>query len=149
MENLNHIEILLIEDNQYDAEMAILALKESNISDKVAWFQESEKALDFLFCNGKFKKMKGTHRSTIKLILLDLKMPKINGLQVLQEIKTMKSTQFIPVVMFTSSKEEKDITQSYELGVNSFVVKPVEFEKYNQAVVNTGLYWTAFNQTHN
>lgn len=145
MKTLNHAEILLIEDSEYDAEMTMLALKDNHVTNNVLWFQDSEEALAFIFREGKYSQESAEH--AIRLILLDLKMPKVNGLEILEKLKNNKKTKSIPVVMLTSSKEEKDIAKSYELGVNSYIVKPVEFDKFTKAIADTGLYWTLLNQT--
>lgn len=144
MEN-NVVEILLAEDSDYDAEMAILALEEHNISNKIYRVSDGEEAIDFLFSKGNYADRKS--KSLPRLILLDLKMPKVDGLEVLEEIRKNESTKYIPVVMLTSSKEEQDIVKSYQLGVNSYIVKPVEFEKFSQAVQDIGFYWLLLNHS--
>lgn len=135
------VEILLIEDNQSDAEMTIRALRKGNIANKILHLEDGFEALEFLF---------GTSNIPIpKVILLDLKMPKINGIEVLQKVKSDERTKNIPVVVLTSSKEDPDIKTCYDLGVNAYVVKPVEVEAFNQAVHNLGLFWILINQTAN
>ena len=143
METKEMIEILMVEDSDYDAEMALISLKESNISNKIHWVKDGEEALDFLFGRGEYSNRNISN--TPKLVLLDLKMPKIDGLQVLKEMRSNDSTKRIPVVMMTSSKEEQDIIRSYELGVNSYIVKPVEFDKFSKAVADIGFYWMLLN----
>lgn len=139
------VEILLVEDNPNDAELALRALRKNNLANKIVVVKDGEEALDFIFANGKFK-----NRADVKeprLILLDLKLPKVSGLEVLEKIKNDPVKKLIPVVVLTSSKEEKDIVESYRLGVNSYIVKPVDFEKFVDAVKDLGLYWLLLNQT--
>ena len=138
------VEILLVEDNMSDAEMTILALKKNNFSNKLLHLKDGSKALDYIFGEGEF-----TGRNVElkpKVILLDLKMPKMNGIEVLQKIRADERTKTIPIVVLTSSKEDPDIKKCYELGVNSYVVKPVDFEKFQRAVSEVGLYWMIVNQ---
>lgn len=144
MENLNEVEILIVEDNQNDAEMALRALKQNKLTNKVLVVEDGEEALDFLFARGKFEKRKRSARP--KIILLDLKLPKIDGREVLREIKSNEETKIIPVIVLTSSKEENDIVQSYKLGVNSYIIKPVDFDKFVDAIRDIGLYWLLLNQ---
>lgn len=141
----NETEILLVEDNASDAEMTIRALKKNNLANFLVHVKDGAEALDFVFAEGAF-----SHReisSKPKVILLDLKMPKVNGLEVLERIKKDERTSDIPVVVLTSSKEDPDIKRCYQLGVNSYVVKPVEFEDFHKAVSDLGLYWLLVNQT--
>lgn len=144
MQNLNEVEILLVEDNPNDAELALRALKKNNLANNVLHVSDGEQALDFIFTKGKFIERSKSLRP--KLILLDLKLPKIDGLEVLKEIKSNAETRRIPVVVLTSSKEEKDIIKSYDLGVNSYIVKPLDFEQFVSAVKELGLYWLILNQ---
>jgi len=144
MENLNQIEILLVEDNPNDAELAVRALKKNKLASNVFVVQDGEEALDFIFARGKFEGREIKARP--KLILLDLNLPKVNGLEVLKAIKNNDFTKMIPVVVLTSSKEENDIVQSYSLGVNSYIVKPVDFDKFVIAVKELGLYWLLLNE---
>jgi CheY-like chemotaxis protein len=138
------VEILLVEDNPADAEMTIRALRKSNIINCLLHLENGEEALDYLFAEGAYE---GRNREEIpKVILLDLKMPKINGLEVLKKIKSNEHTKIIPVVLLTSSKEDKDILEGYKLGVNSYIVKPVEFANFVKAVGDIGLYWLLVNQ---
>ena len=139
------VEILLVEDSEYDAEMTLITLEEKKVSNKIHWVKDGEEALDFLFSRGKYEDRK--YEQQPKLILLDLKMPKIDGLQVLGEIRKHEATKYIPVVMLTSSKEERDVVKSYELGVNSYIVKPVEFDKFTNAVQDIGFYWLLLNHS--
>ena len=140
----NEIEILLVEDNMSDAEMTIRALKKNNLGHKMFHVKDGEEALEFIFATGKYQER--TAENTPKVILLDLKMPKVNGIEVLQKIRSDDRTKKIPVVVLTSSNEEPDIQECYRLGVNSYVVKPVQFEKFIKAVSELGLYWLLVNQ---
>lgn len=144
MSDFSEVEILLVEDNPYDAELALRALKKNNLSNHVELVNDGEQALDFIFARGKYS-ARDVHERP-KLILLDLKLPKINGLEVLKVIKNEEETKIIPVVVLTSSKEERDIVDSYRLGVNSYIVKPVDFEKFVDAVRELGFYWLLLNQ---
>jgi two-component system response regulator len=132
------VEVLLIEDNPEDAELTIRVLKKNNLANNLVHLQDGEEALEFLFAKG--------NNNIPKLILLDLKMPKVDGIEVLKKIKADDQRKIIPVVILTSSKEERDIIESYNLGVNAYVVKPVEFEKFVSAVANLGLFWLILNQ---
>ena len=132
------VEVLLIEDNPEDAELTIRVLKKHNLANNLVHLQDGEAALDFLFAKGS---------NTIpRLVLLDLKMPKVDGIEVLRKIKNDEQKKLIPVVILTSSKEERDVIESYKLGVNAYVVKPVEFEKFVEAVAKLGLFWLLINQ---
>ena len=143
MEN-TQVEILLVEDNADDAEMTIHALRKKNLANKLIHLQDGEEALDFLFGEGKFAGRDVT--ITPRLILLDLKMPKVDGMQVLSRVKSHEATKKIPVVILTSSKEDPDLTRCYELGTNSYIVKPVEFDSFINAVTELGMYWMLLNQ---
>ncbi|WP_221393013.1 response regulator [Dyadobacter sp. NIV53] len=142
MEN-EEIQILLVEDNKADAALTIRALKKHNLASNLIHLIDGAQALDFIFGKGEF-----TGRNTDikpKVIFLDLKMPKVSGLEVLRIIKSDEKTKLIPVVMMTSSKEEKDIIESHQLGVNSYVVKPLGFENFSKTIVELGFYWLAVN----
>ena len=139
MYNNQAVEVLLIEDNPDDAELTIRVLKKHNLANNLVHLQDGEEALNFLFGE--------SNTSTPKLILLDLKMPKVDGIEVLRKIKGDEHKKLIPVVILTSSKEERDIIESYKLGVNAYVVKPVEFEKFVEAVAQLGLFWLILNQS--
>lgn len=138
------VEILLIEDDMNDAELTIRALKKNNLANKLVHLEDGQEALDFIFAEGKYADRQIA--DTPKIILLDLKIPKINGIQVLQRIKSDERTKIIPVIMLTSSREDPDIKECYRLGVNSYVVKPVQFENFHHVVSELGLYWMLINQ---
>lgn len=138
------IDILLVEDNPSDAELTIKALRRNKIINALLHLQDGEDALDYIFATGKYSDR--NIDDIPKIILLDLKMPKIDGLEVLKKIKSDQRTKIIPVVLLTSSNEDKDIIDSYKLGVNSYIVKPVEFENFVKAVSDVGLYWLLVNQ---
>jgi len=140
----NEVEILLVEDNPNDAELAIRALKKNNLTNKIIRVCDGEEALDFIFARGQFKERK--RENFPKIILLDLKLPKINGLEVLKIIKGDPVTKMIPVIVLTSSKEENDMIESYRFGVNSYMIKPVDFDKFIDSVKDIGLYWLLHNQ---
>jgi two-component system response regulator len=140
----HRVEILLVEDNPNDAELTIRSLRKNNLGNHLIHLKDGAEALDFLFGRGNYSERK--IQNTPKVILLDLKMPKVDGLEVLKEIKSSEETKKIPVVIMTSSKEEQDIVMSYKLGVNSYVVKPVEFNEFVKAVTELGLYWLITNQ---
>jgi two-component system response regulator len=141
---LNQVEVLLVEDNVHDAEMTVRALKKVNLANNLVHVKDGEEALDFIFARGKFSDRKAV--SQPKVILLDIKMPKVDGIEVLRQLKSSETTRTIPVVIMTSSKEEQDVISSYKLGVNSYVVKPVDFEGFAKAVSELGLYWLLTNQ---
>lgn len=141
---IEHEDIVLIEDNQYDVELILRALDKINLSYNVIVLEDGEKALDYFFCRGSYKNRDSSINP--KLILLDLKLPKLDGLDVLNEIKSNVKTKKIPVVVLTSSNEEKDIIQSYNLGVNSYIVKPVDFNEFIETVKQIGMYWFVLNE---
>jgi two-component system response regulator len=138
------IDIILVDDNPDDANLAIRALRKNGIHNSLLHLKDGEEALDFIFCRGGYADR--VFEEFPKLILLDIKMPKVDGIEVLKKVKSDARTRMIPVVLFTSSNQEADILKSYQLGVNSYIVKPVEFELYVKAVWNTGLYWLLLNQ---
>jgi two-component system response regulator len=144
MEN-NNVDILLVEDNLTDAEMTIRALRKGNILNKVVHLKDGEEALDFIFCKGPYHDRDVKNKP--KVILLDLKMPKVGGLEVLEQLKANEETRRIPVVVLTSSKEDPDINACYRYGVNSYIVKPVGFENFTRIVGDLGLYWLLLNQS--
>ncbi len=145
MSHLDPIDILLVEDNPQDAELAIRALKGRNLANRLLVVEDGAEALDFIFCRGRYDDRQMTHPP--KVILLDVRLPKLNGLEVLREIKADPQTRSIPVVMVTSSREDPDIKAAYELGANSYVVKPVEFDAFTDAMSSLGLYWLLVNQS--
>lgn len=138
------VEILLVEDNPSDVELTLHALKKQNLANRVEVARDGAEALDFLFCTGPYANRSGADHP--RLVLLDLKLPKVSGLDVLRRIKADPRTKAIPVVMVTSSLEDRDILESYALGVNSYVVKPVDFAKFTDAVGRLGMYWLLINQ---
>lgn len=145
MNEYPEVEILLVEDNPSDAELALRALNKHNLANKIVLVGDGEEALDFIFARGPFSHRQIT--SGPKIIILDLKLPKVDGLEVLQAIKSDPRTKIIPVVVLTSSREEQDLIESYHLGANSYIVKPVDFEKFVSAVRDLGLYWLLLNQS--
>lgn len=138
------IEILLIEDNPSDAKLTIRALQKNNLCNNITHLTDGAEALDFIFARGKYAERDIGNRP--RMILLDLKMPKISGIEVLQHIKSDERTRTIPVIVMTSSKEDTDISACYKMGVNSYVVKPVGFDNFSKAVVELGMYWMLINQ---
>jgi CheY-like chemotaxis protein len=143
MSELDPIEILLVEDNPHDAELTIRALKKKHLANRVFHVEDGVDALDFLFARGKFADRK--LEDTPKVILLDLKLPRINGLEVLRAIKADDRTRAIPVVIVTSSAEDPDVKAAYQLGANSYVIKPVEFEAFIEAMSKLGVFWLLVN----
>lgn len=144
MEVYKTVEILLVEDSDQDAELALRALQKNKISNKIIRLKDGEEALEFLFGTGDYKDRSILNQP--RVILLDLKMPKVDGLEVLRRIRENEATENIPVVMLTSSKEERDLVESYKFGVNSFIVKPVEFDSFTKAVRDIGFYWVILNE---
>jgi len=140
----NEVEILLIEDNPHEAELTIRSLKKYNLANRLLHIDDGEEALEFIFSKGRYAANKSPFSP--KLVLLDLKLPKVDGLEILRQIKADDRTKAIPVAVLTSSKEEKDIIESYKLGVNSYIVKPVNFESFTKSVSELGLYWVILNQ---
>jgi len=137
-------EILLVEDNERDAELTLRALTKRHLANKVVHVKDGVEALDFLFCRGAY-----AHRDSSqhpKVVLLDMKLPKVDGLEVLRALKSNEATKTIPVVVLTSSAEHRDILNSYQLGVNSYIVKPVDFENFSKAVSELGCYWVLLNE---
>lgn len=138
------IELLLVEDNPQDLEMTLRALRKANLANRIHVARDGADALDFIFCEGAYSGRRMADAP--KLIILDLNLPKIGGLDVLKRVKSDPTTRLIPVVVLTSSKEQSDVVESYQLGVNSYVVKPVQFERFAEAVGSLGLYWLLLNQ---
>jgi len=145
MKTSEFIDILFVEDSPIDAELTMIALREENLANNIIWLQDGAQALDFIFAKGEY-----AHRnidSQPKLLLLDLKMPKVGGIEVVQQIRADERTKSIPIVIMTSSKEEKDIVDSYKLGINSYIVKPVDFDKFTKSVKEIGFYWLLMNHS--
>jgi len=142
--NSSKVEILLVEDNPTDVELTLRTLKKYNLANHVEVVTDGAEALDFIFATGAYKDRKIDKKP--KVILLDLKLPKVDGLEVLRKIKSDERTKDIPVVVLTSSKEEQDRIESYRLGVNSYIVKPVDFTQFSKAVSKLGLYWVLLNE---
>ena len=135
--------ILLVEDSPNDAELTLEALAEHNLANGVEWVHDGEEALDYLYCRGKFA---GHENNDLSAILLDLKLPKVDGLEVLRIVKSDERLKFLPVVVLTSSREERDMIESYRLGVNAYVVKPVNFHEFIDAVKELGVFWALINE---
>jgi len=144
MSGFETVDILLVEDNPTDGELTLRALRKGKLANHIVWLRDGAEALDFLFRSGSYSERPDVNP---KLILLDIKLPKVDGIEVLKRIKTDERTRIIPVVMVTSSAEGRDITDSYKLGVNSYVVKPVEFEQFSETVAKAGFYWMLVNKT--
>jgi two-component system response regulator len=141
---MNAMDIILVEDNPSDAELTIRGLRKNKLINEIIHLKDGAEALEYLFSNEKFTSRSGT--LTIKVILLDIKMPKVDGKQLLKIIKADPILNKVPVVVLSSSQEERDILECYKLGVNSYIVKPVEFDKFMRVVELVGLYWTSYNQ---
>ena len=144
MSDYQQIDILYAEDNPADAELTLYTLKTRNIANNIVWVRDGVEALDFLKYRGRFANRSG---GLPKMVLLDLKMPKLDGVDVLRAMKAEEKTRGVPVVIMTSSHEESDLVKSYRLGVNSYVVKPVDFDKFAEVVTEVGLYWMVCNKT--
>jgi two-component system response regulator len=138
-------DILLVEDSQNDIDLALYALREERLANSIFVVRDGKEALDFLFCRGTFAERSFNHPP--KLVLLDLKLPKVDGLQVLKQLKSDSRTKTIPVVIMTSSNEERDLVEGYNLGVNSYIQKPVDFDQFRTTVKTLGLYWLVVNQS--
>ena len=144
MNTTSVIEILLVEDNPQDMKLALRALKKAALGNRIQVARDGAEALEFIFCEGPHANRK--IEDTPKVILLDLKLPKVDGLEVIQRLKGDSRTRTIPIVVLTSSKEQSDVVRSYQLGVNSYIVKPVNFERFAEAVQELGMYWLLLNQ---
>ncbi|UII33177.1 response regulator [Fulvivirga ulvae] len=145
IDKIYDVDVLLVEDNPDDVELVIRALKKHNLGNNLIHLPDGAEALDFIFARGKYESRKIEQKP--KVILLDLKMPKVDGLQVLKAIREDERTRLIPVVIMTSSAEQKDIIESYGLGVNAYVVKPLDFESFSKAVAELGLFWLLVNNS--
>jgi two-component system, response regulator len=144
MMNPEELDMLLVEDNQDDMDLALHALRREKLANRIFVVRDGEEALDFLFCRGPFAERSFDYPP--KLVLLDLKLPKIGGLEVLKQIKSDPRTKTIPIVIMTSSKEERDLISGYNLGANSYIQKPVDFDQFRETVKTVGLYWLVTNQ---
>lgn len=144
MNKYQTVEILLVEDSAHDAEMTMRVLKRRGIVNEIAWVKDGVEAVEYLFCEGEYV---DRDNGMPKLVLLDMKMPRMDGLQVLRKLKTAEKTRHIPVIMLTSSQEESDLMNSYLSGVNSYIVKPVDFEQFDETIAQVGMYWAVVNQT--
>jgi len=144
MTNLSDVEILLVEDNPNDAELALRALKKNNLANKIHLVKDGAEALEFIFAAGAYAGRNIGNKP--KVIFLDLKLPKVDGLEVLRKVKSDERTRSIPIVVLTSSHEERDVVESYKFGVNSYIVKPVDFDKFIHAVAELGMYWMLLNK---
>jgi CheY-like chemotaxis protein len=142
-DTVQEVEILLVEDNPTDAELAMRALKKSNLANKLVWVKDGAEALDFIFAQGVYASRSVSNGP--KVIMLDLRLPKVDGMEVLRRIKNDERTRTIPVVVLTSSKEDRDVAESYSLGVNSYISKPVEFDDFAKTVSELGMYWLLVN----
>jgi two-component system response regulator len=145
MNDCECIDILIVEDSPCDAELTIRALKKENSLCKYYWVEDGEAALDFIFCKGKYENRNFSNKP--KAILLDMKLPKINGLEVLKTLKCNSNTSSIPIITVTSSQEDVDVKSAYELGVNSYIVKPIDYNFYKSVIGDTCRYWLSINKT--
>ena len=144
MNNTVPVDILLVEDNPTDAELTLRALKKNHLANHIEWVKDGEMALNFLFGKGEYE---GQSNDSLKVILLDLRLPKVDGIEVLKEMKANDATKDIPVVILTSSKEDVDLSRAYDLGVNSYVRKPIDFKEFSDTVGQLGMYWLLVNES--
>jgi CheY-like chemotaxis protein len=142
---MDQVDILYIEDNQNDIELTLRALNKKNLFNKIQIIKDGEEALEYIFCEGRYVNRDINQKP--KIILLDLKLPKVGGIEILKRLKADLNTKTIPVVVLTSSREESDLVMSYSLGVNSYVVKPLNFDNFSEAVSSLGLYWLFVNES--
>ena len=144
MDKFENVDVLLVEDNPADAELALRALRKGKLANNIIWVKDGAEALEFIFRSGAYV---GRPDQNPKLILLDIKLPKVDGMEVLKRLKGDENTRVIPVVVVTSSAEGRDLVESYKLGVNSYIVKPVNFEQFSETVAKAGFYWLLVNKT--
>jgi CheY-like chemotaxis protein len=144
MDKFENVDVLLVEDNPADAELALRALRKGKLANNIIWVKDGAEALEFIFRSGAYA---GRPDQNPKLILLDIKLPKVDGMEVLKRLKGDENTRVIPVVVVTSSAEGRDLVESYKLGVNSYIVKPVDFEQFSETVAKAGFYWLLVNKT--
>lgn len=144
MKTIDYVEILLVEDNPDDADLTIRELQKHKLANKLVWVKDGEEALDFIFGEGSYAERNSKHKP--KVVFLDLKLPKIDGIEVLREIRSREETKLLPVVILSSSREDQDVISTYNLGVNSYIVKPVEFDDFSRAIREIGYYWVVTNQ---
>jgi len=144
MDKIENVDVLLVEDNPADAELALRALRKGKLANNIIWVKDGAEALEFIFRTGAYA---GRPDQNPKLILLDIKLPKVDGLEVLKRLKEDENTRVIPVVVVTSSAEGRDLVKSYKLGANSYIVKPVEFEQFSETMTKAGYYWMLMNKT--
>ncbi len=145
MEKFDPVEILIVEDNTSDSELMLRALKKDNLVNQIHVVEDGAEALDFIFCRGKYESR--NHAKPLKVVFLDLKLPKVGGLEVLRQVRENKASSKIPVVVVSSSREDPDIKTAYELGANAYVVKPVNFDDFIQAMRHTGFFWMLVNES--
>jgi two-component system response regulator len=142
--NINEVDVLMVEDSPNDAELIMRALSKINIANKIYWVKDGEEALEFIFRTGRYASR--NENVPLKVMLLDLKLPKVNGLEVLTKIKADERTRLIPVVIVTSSQEDRDLKDAYKLGANSYIVKPIDASGFVKSLSEAGLYWLAINK---
>jgi two-component system, response regulator len=140
----DEVEILLVEDNPDDVELALLALKKNNLANRIHVVRDGEEALEFLFCRGAYRARR--FDTPPRFVLLDLKLPKVDGLEVLRALKSDSRTKAVPVVVMTSSKQQRDMVEGYQLGVNSYIQKPIDFNEFREIIKQLGYYWLVVNQ---
>ena len=145
---IEDVKILLVEDNPTDAELCMRALKKKHLANELVWVKDGAEALDLIFGQGAYAGH-SANPASLRLILLDLRLPKVDGMEVVSRLKSDERTRFIPIVILTSSKEDRDLVQSYQLGVNSYISKPVKFDEFAETVAQLGLYWLLINRLPN